>query len=319
MPAPGQPPAPVFEPGAAYPELARMRAALGAGDWPGVRQIIGGLDWAGISIFTGLCGDLEGTEEFLRAVVARQPADPVAATMLASTLIRTGWRVRTAHRAQHVSREQFARFHEYLRQAERALIQVTARHPDYVTAWYLRITAARGLELGESEARRRYDRLARHQPHHQPAQSSLLQKLCPKWSGTWEGAHGFARECLRTAPPGSCSPVVVVEGHLEHALDLGGVDDATGYLRTPQVWQEIHEAAQRSVWNPAFRHGPGWVLTRSTFALAFSLAGEWPAAAGQFAALGPYGDDWMWDYLPGDPAEQFREYRAEAYAKGGPR
>lgn len=317
MPAMAAPlPVPTFDPTAAYPELGRMRAALTAGDWPTVRHVVGGLDWNGISLFTLLCGELEGTEPFLRAVVARQPGEPVAASLLAATLIRTGWRIRTGYRAQHVSREQFDQFHAYLRQAERILIDVTARHPDYVTAWYLRVTSARGLQLDQSEARRRYDQLAKHQPHHRPAQSSLLQKLCPKWGGSWEATHGFALQCVRSAPPGSLNGVLVIEGHLEHALDSDDVGQAGDYLRAPQVRQEIKEAAQRSVWHPEFRHVPGWVAVRSTFALAFCLMGEWAAAAGQFAALGHLADESMFGHL-GDKAEVFQRLRAEAYAKGG--
>ena len=311
-------PAPNFDSGAAYPEVNSMRTALTAGDWPTARRILASLDWSGISLLTGVAGELEGIEPLLRSVVARQPGDPFATTLLASHLIRTGWRVRSAYRAQHVSREQFDQFHAYLRRAERILIDTTARHPGFVAAGTLRVTSARGLELGQSEARRRYDQLAKYHPHHRPAQSSLLQKLCPKWSGSWEATHSFALECMRTAPPGSHNPVLVVEGHLEYALDQDDTEQAAGYLRGPQVRQELHEAAQRSVWHPGFRHEHGWVAVRSTFALAFSLMEEWAAAAGQFTALGHLADESMFGYL-GDQAEQFQKYRAEAYAKGGPR
>ena len=78
---------------------------------------------------------------------------------------------------------------------------------------------------------------------------------------------------------------------------------------------ELHEAAQRSVWHPAFRRGFGWVGTMSTFAAAFSLVGDEPAAASMFSALGPYAAQWPWTYL-GDPAQQIRAARSRAFATG---
>lgn len=314
MPAPLPPP--VFDAAAAYPQVAAARGALAAGDWPALRALVDAQDAHGRTVLVGAVGDTPDAEPLLRKALAEQPDDPVAAATLGAHLIRAGWRIRTASRAQDVSREQFVQFFDHLRRAEQILIEATARHPQDAAAWTQRVTSARGLQLGQAEARRRYDRLAAAHPHHLPAQGSLLQQFCPKWSGSWEKAYTFARECADAAPAGAPNAVLVVEVHLGQAFDHGTLSAARAFLRGQQVRAAIHDAAQRSIWHREFRHGWGWVQVRSTFALAFCLMQEWTPAAQQFAALGHLGDESMFGYF-GDSVAQFQRFREKAYAKGG--
>ncbi|MGC5052811.1 hypothetical protein ACLQ2S_15310 [Micromonospora sp. DT48] len=314
MPAPPAPP--VLDAAAAYPQVAAARGALAAGDWPALRTLVEDQDAHGRTTLVSEIGGAPHAEAFLPKAFAEQPDDPVAAAMLGAHLIIAGWRIRTGSRAQDVSREQFVQFFDHLRRAEQILIEATARHPQDAAAWTQRVTSARGLELGQSEARRRYDRLAAGHPHHLPAQSSLLQQLCPKWSGSWEKAYAFAWECADAAPAGAPNAVLIVEAHLEQAFDHDSLAAGRAFLRTPQVRSAIHDAAQRSVWHREFRHDWGWVEVRSTFALAFCLMHEWTSAAQQFAALGDLGAESMFGYF-GDPAEEFQRFRKKAYAKGG--
>ncbi|MGQ5262441.1 hypothetical protein ACTWLT_16990 [Micromonospora sp. ZYX-F-536] len=313
MPAPL--PAPTFDAGAAYPEVNDLRKALDAADWPAVQAVFADRDPDGRTLLVGEAGDQEGAEPFLRRVYDADPTDPLAGTLLGTSLIRAGWRIRSAARAQYVSRSQFDQFHEHLRRAEQVLIDVTARYPDDAAAWTQRITLARGLQLGQNEARRRYDRLAHHHPHHAPAQAGMLQQLCPKWSGDWDRAFAFARECAQAAPDGAPNAVLVAEAHLERWLEFDTDREWAAYRRDNPVADEVMQAAQRSVLHPDFVNRPGWVWVRSTFALMFSLTEQWSAAASQFAALGNLGTDYPWAYVDG--VEGFTKYRAKAYAKGG--
>ena len=175
----------------------------------------------------------------------------------------------------------------------------------------------RGLRLGRSEARRRYDRLAAIDPHHLPGQWQFLQQLCPKSGGEWPHAHTFARETAAAAPPGSFDPVLVAEAHLEHWLEEHGRSAAAGrrYLSAGPVRDELNEAADRSVRHPAFRRTHGWVRVTSTFAMAFALLDDRPAAAALFTALGDLGSDRPWDYL-GDPGPTIVKYRKRAGGGG---
>ncbi|WP_433529413.1 hypothetical protein ACQPYA_24375 [Micromonospora sp. CA-263727] len=314
MPAPLPPPE--FSAAAAYPQVSAGRAALAAGDWPALRALLEEQDPHGRTFLVDDVGGTPDAGKFLHDVHTEHPEDPLAGTLLGAYLIGAGWRIRSAKRAQYVSQQQFAQFSDHLCRAEQVLIDVTARHPAEVTAWAQRITSARGLEAGQAEARRRYDRLAAHEPHHLAAQTQLLQQLCPKWGGSWERAHAFVRECVEAVPPGAPNAVLVVEAYLEQALHHGKASVAGEFLRGQRARAEIHDAARRSIWHPEFRHGWDWVSVRSTFALAFALMQEWTPAAQQYAALGNLGSTWMYEHL-GDGAKEFQRFRDKAYAKGG--
>ncbi|GII23813.1 hypothetical protein [Planosporangium mesophilum] len=311
-------PPPNFDPAAASPELARLRNAVAARDWPTISTVFARVDQVtDATLYNSavwIVAEQTGMEPFLEDLAARETPSTLARTLLACRLIEIGWGIRSNARAPHVSREQFAEFHEYLRRAERILIDVTALQPENLAAWSLRLTTARGLELGQAEARRRYDRAAAHDPNNLPAQRQLLQQLCPKWSGSWEEMHAFANGCMLNAPEGALNAVLVAEGHLERWLDLGRAEGAK-YLNQPQVQQELVAAATRSVLHPSFQPRYGWVLAHSTFAMVFSLAGRHQHAAVHFRALGNLASESPWTYL-GDPAQAFQRHRAEALAKG---
>jgi hypothetical protein len=304
---------PVSDPFDALPGLAPLRAAARAGDWAATRAFFAGLGSVDdFSFASGALADIEGTEGYLEAAAEALPADPLPRTLLAERYIRIGWDIRSGARAQHVSREQFDEFHDWLRKAERLLIEVCAEQPAYAPAWTARLLTARGLELGHFEARRRYARLSAHHLHHFRAQSQLLQQLCPKWGGSWESAHGFARECATAAPDGSHSAVLVAEAHIEHASDLTGAQQAE-YVRDVSVRDDLRHAAQVSVLHPDYRDGFQRITGHSTFALAFSLGGHTADAARHFAALGDTAAQSFWQYLP-DWKTRFAKYRQAALA-----
>ena len=317
MPAMPAPTDLVFDPAAVITELQQLRAALARRDWTAARAVLDAAEPALRSYLISMGGVEVGVEDLLSYVLARDPDDGAAGAMLGSHLIKTGWAIRTGASAKHVSQEQFAAFHDWLRRAEQVLIEAAARNPSDCAVWVQRLTSARGLQLGLSEVRRRYDRLAAIDPHHLPGQLQFLQSLCPKWSGTWQQVHTFARECMLAAPPGSPQGMLVAKGHLEQWADRDGGEAGRLYLSAEPVRAELHEAAHRSVWHPQYRDR-GWVQTMSTFAMVFSLIGDEPAAATLFTSLGDHASEDPWNYL-GDPAEQIRTRRARALAIGAQR
>ncbi len=309
------PPQPDLDPASVFPEIAQWRAAVAAADWPAVRAVFDALTEPDDRSFAvRQLGEIDGSEDFFAKVAADDGSGTLAQVLSASRHVEMGWEARTAARARKVSREQFAVFHDHLRSAERLLIDVTAREPDNAAAWDLRIIVARGLELGQSEARRRYRQLAKQHPHHFPAQTQLLQQLCPKWGGSWDAVHQFARECALDAPEGRHNAVLVAEGHLERWIDLPSAEREP-YLRQPALRQEIRDAAERSVLHPASRRDYRWLVVQNTFAMASSLAGEYDDAAVHFRALDNHATRFPWGYL-GDPATGFARHRATALGEG---
>jgi hypothetical protein len=306
---------PNFDRAAAYPELVTLRTALRAHDWAGVRAVYEAADWDGRNLLVVDASEQEGVQSFLREVVARDPDDLVAATMLAVRLVEMGWNIRTGARAKNVSSAQFTAFFEHLREAEQVLISVCARDSGLTSAWYERMVTARGLQLGVSEVRRRYARLTDVTPHFAPAQSQLLQTLCPKWSGDYPTMHAFAAQCAQEAPAGAINAMVVVEGHVEHWSELKSPASAE-YLADESVKSEIRAAGERSVLHPDFRRSTGWVRAMSTFALGYSLISDWTTAKRCFTELGPFADERFWYYLRDGAEKAFLRNRAKAMEQG---
>ncbi|MFD6972484.1 hypothetical protein [Streptomyces sp. NPDC059949] len=262
-----------------------------------------------------------GSEGFLQGAAERRTGDPLPRTLFADRLIQIGWGIRSSHRAEHVSQQQFKEFHAYLRRAEVLLIDVCAEYPEYALAWYLRVITSRGLELGLGETRRRHDRLAEHHPHHYSGQSQLLQQICPKWGGSWEAAHGFAEECLRSAPVGDPGGALTAIAQMEQYLELErkqGTRAAATYLGEPDNRARLLDAAARSVLHPSFRTDAHQAVNaHSAFAAAHSAAGGPADAAPHFRALGDRAAEFPWSYLGnGDHEAEFVRHRKTALAKG---
>ncbi len=308
----------VFDAWAALPGAAQVRDAVARRDWQAARTVLSAAPPYECSALVSLAGEQPTAEDVARQGLVADPDDSLAAAVLGARLISTGWQIRTAARAQHVSRNQFAQFHAWLRQAEQTLIEAVARNPETCAVWCQRLVSARGLELGLSEVRRRYDRLAAIDPQHLHGQRSMLQSLCPKWSGSWPDAHAFARECMLAAPPGSPHAVLVAEAHLEQWLDFGEPWAGAAYLRGEPVRAQLHEAAHRSVFHPQFQPGYRATWAVNVFAMLFSLMGDDTTAAPLFAMIGNVPTEGPWDYLDA-PAAQFRARRDRALAAGGGR
>ncbi|MFE1875964.1 hypothetical protein ACFW9N_34760 [Streptomyces sp. NPDC059496] len=319
LPPPGRP---VFEPADRIPSLAALRTAARSKEWDAITSAFAGLrDEDDRALACRTVAETSGTELFLRETANRLPRDPLARTLLADRLIQTGWQIRSSHRAEHVSQQQFNDFHAHLRRAELLLIDVCAEHPEYALAWYLRVITSRGLQLGVGETRRRYDRLAEHHPHHFSGQSQLLQQICPKWGGSWEAVHGFAQECTQNAPAGSPTGALTAMAQMEHYLEVaekGGTRAAETYLREPDNHARLLDAAARSVLHPAFRADAHHAVNaHSAFAAAHSAAGRPAEAAPHFRALGNRASVFPWCYLgTGDHESEFVRHRKTALAKG---
>ncbi|MGW7439072.1 hypothetical protein [Streptomyces sp. NPDC054849] len=322
MPALPPPGRPVFEPADRIPSLAALRNAVRRKDWDTTAAGFATLsDEDDRALACRTVAETAGSEGFLQGAAERRTVDPLPRTLFADRLIQIGWGIRSGHRAQHVSKQQFQDFHTYLRRAEILLIDVFAEYPEYALAWYLRVITARGLELGLGETRRRYDRLAEHHPHHYSGQSQLLQQICPKWGGTWEAAHGFAEECLKSSPAGGPGGALTAIAQMEQYLELAekqGTRVAESYLREPDNRARLLDAAARSVLHPAFRADAHHAVNaHSAFAAAHSAAGRPADAAPHFRALGDRASEFPWGYLGnGDHEAEFVRHRKTALAKG---
>lgn len=277
--------APPYTAVSARPELETLEQAARRGDWPEARSLLEAVTdpddrWFAVQAVLSTAGP---AEDWLASATAGDDAPELARVALASWQTSHGWSIRTGARANKVSRDQFDQFHAWLRKAELLLIEATAVDPQDQLAWTARLLTARGLSLGGAEARRRYDRLARINPHHYGAQRQLVQQLCPKWTGTWEELHAFATACHREAEPGALSHAVVPHAHWEHALDFKG-DERAAYLRGSAVLDEL-TAASASLRDGAGPRGYSAANAHAFFAACFARAARWRDARPHFAAM----------------------------------
>ncbi|WP_204000939.1 hypothetical protein [Micromonospora lutea] len=274
-----------------YPDLAPLRRALRAEDWPAVVAFFDHLpEHDDPTVATAMVAEMRGVERFLRVAGGGPARSTLAGTLLGARLVWMAWQARGSARANYTSRRRFASFHKILGEAERMLGEVTAEEPGNIAAWTARLRTARGLEMGQAEANRRYERAAKARSHPFYAQLTHVQQLCPKWGGSFEQLLSFARRCADTAPPGSLNATAVAEAHLEVAFELG-----VGYMRQPAVLDEIRDAVARSVGHPEFRPVHGWAQAECSFSYALWRAGDLPAAAARLAVLGNRITGYPWD------------------------
>ncbi len=250
-------------------------------------------------------------DAFTAAIEAADDGSALARTLRGLRYVTVGWGFRSRARAEHVSRDQFEQFHDWLRRAERTLFDVCSEFPDFVPAWEIRITICRGLELGHSEARRRYDRLAALDPHVFSAQEAYLQQILPKWSGSWEQASQFVADCTGSAPPGSLSHLLVLDLAVERWLD--GEKTVP-----PEMVEQVRQAAARSVWHPEHVPVQATAVAHANLAQFFSLADHPADAKPHFDHLGEVPVEGNFQYY-GDPAGTYRKLRAAAEKAGAGR
>jgi hypothetical protein len=269
---------PTTDPVAAYPDLKNLVRAVRTGDLAGLAAYQD-IPVSGRYLAAKVAAELKNAVPVLEPALRADPGNAGIRTLLGAALIADAWRIRTARRARYVSAEQFQAFHAGLAEAEQVLLPATVQDPTDVVAGTFRITIARGLEMGQAEARRRYDQVARHSPDFLPAQSQLLQQLCPKWGGSFEAMYAFARERAQSAPLGALNGMLLAEAHVEYWFDT----KKTGrWFGSREVGEELDRVAARSVRHADFQPTYGWVAAFNTFAFAYSLAGNYGAAVPYF-------------------------------------
>jgi hypothetical protein len=309
---------PRMDPTYGDPQLAAVRAAAQAGDWPGIRgPLAAAADAGDDELLTWLAEGVmlvPGAERCLSAAVAAEPDSALALLALGARQVEWAWEARTRKMAKYVSREQFELFHQRLALAQGHLYEAAERAPQWAAPWYFLQIAGRGLQVGPVIAERRFEATVRRAPFHLPAHRQQLQQVCRKWGGSHEQMHAFAREAMLAAPEGGRLGELVAVAHLEHWLDESR-EARQRYFRDPQVVLDLYEAAERSVHHPDHPREQDWTRGFNTFAMAFSLAGERAAAADLFDVLDGAVTEFPWMYLSTDPVAAFTLHRNRA-AKG---
>jgi hypothetical protein len=307
---------PVIDKAKGDPGARQLRAALERRDWAVVRDFLNTVEHPDDRAFyLGICADVAGVQDWIEEWIAAERHSTLPLLVRGCHAVYWAWEARGGARAESTSERQFQGFFERLRLAENCLDEVVDRDPDDTTAWAFLVTAARGRQVGRDEAAQRFAQVVRRHPTHQTAHQQMLQFLCKKWFGSTEEMFDFARTAAAGAPAGSLLPELIAVAHIEHWLDLPS-EEKDPYIMSAPVRAELRAAAERSIWHPDYRHRPGWPSPFNSFALAFSFAEDYPAAAAVFDAIGDNVTEWPWYYSSGsNPVGQFVTWRDIAIAR----
>ncbi|MEU8521007.1 hypothetical protein [Streptomyces sp. NBC_01216] len=296
------------------PDAPRVREAAEAADWNTVREVLEArpesedrtaLLWA--------VGETQGVERWIADVIEAEPGAALPRLVAGIRHITWGWEARTSARAEHVSREQFDTFHARLRTAEDRLYEVAEREPHWTSPWYALQLTGRGLQVGQSTARRRFEATVRRDPHHLGAHQQQLQQVCDKWGGSHEEMHAFARTSAFEAPGGTALGQLVAVAHIEEWLSLDDREQQS-YPRRREVVESLRAAADHSFRHPDFVRRDNRLQVANSFAMAFALAGDREYARAAFQATDGLVTSFPWTYL--DASSPLSAYRAQHAVAG---
>ncbi len=301
----------VIDPSFGDGELAALRAAVVAADWPAIEAILRPCRERGDHArLTWLIAGVENIDaEFLLTLPTTQPDNALALTLAGARQVAWAWEARSRATASRVSQEQFRTFHERLRSAETSLYAAVEANPGSAAPWSFLTIASRGLQHGHDVTRRRFDAGVRRSPEHLAIHAAMLQQVCAKWGGSHEQMHDFARQSLATAQPGSNLGALTATAHIEHWLDLPYAERA-GYIGRAEVLAELKQAADASVLHPAYAPTESPYIALNSFAMAFWLAGDHDSAGEMFRRIGDRPTQFPWAYA-GNPGQVFAKARRE--------
>ncbi|MFJ4685206.1 hypothetical protein ACIQNG_05010 [Streptomyces sp. NPDC091377] len=282
--------------------------AAEAGDWEAVKAACAPFDLGRDHRVLGELTDLDGVQDWIGRAVAEDKEHRATALLISGARhIHWGWEARTAARAVHVTRDQWRVFHERLQIAEEHLLEAAELRPEWITPWRQLLTSGRGMSLGRVVNENRLDAALRRDPLDLETHVAWLSYLQPRWNGEPGQALAYAREVAARAPEGHRLGCVIAMAHIEEWVE----SDDGECLDTPEIQEELREAARRSILHPAYERGPGWQHDFNTFAMALSLASESVVTSRVFHALDGARTEWPWEYMP-EPEKAYARFRRHA-------
>ncbi|WP_214103594.1 DUF4034 domain-containing protein [Acrocarpospora catenulata] len=295
------------------PDARVLWNALAARDWRTARdRLTAHPDPDVRTFYFAVAAEADGVQDWIDDWIAAEPDSTLPLLVKGVHGVHWAWEARGTASAEDTTPAQFRAFFARLKIAEDCLDEVVERDPDELIAWSWLVRSARGREVGYDEIWRRFDEVLRLHPYHELSYVQMLQNLCAKWTGSDEEMFTFAREAVAQAPEGSPIGRVIADAHLEYAWGHQNL----GHLAQPHVVAEIHAAADRSIRHRDFRRRQGWQVPVNVFALVFTLANEYVAAADQFQRLDGMVTAKPWESFD-EPVKMFRSFQATVLRYAG--
>lgn len=287
--------------------LALVEAA-DAGDWDAVKEALAPFDLGRDHAVLGQLADLDGVQDWIGRAVEEDKEHRATALLISGTRhISWGWEARTSARAVDVTQDQWRIFHERLEIAEEQLLEAAELRPEWITPWRRLLTSGRGMSLGPAVNETRRDAALRRDPLDLETHIEWVSQLQPRWGGEPGQAIAFAREAFAGAPDGHRLGCVVAMAHIEEWVESG----SQNHLDSPQVQEELREAARRSILHPAYDRPLGWQEDFNIFAMALALSAESIVTPRVFHELGGAFTSWPWKYMA-QPEKAYARFRRHA-------
>ena len=304
------------DPALGDPALAAALAAARAGDWKPAMAALEdvGEDWDQRGVYVHALGTAAARgSRWLDHWRAAEPSSPDAAAVFAQSLVVKAWDVRGGGRASATTREQFQGFHQILRTGADEAMKAAEMAPKDPTPWMTMVTAARGLQLSNSEFERIWQELLIRDSTNRRAHVQALQYWQPKWSGSLELANSFVEDTAARAPHSALAFELRLDNQLEIWLPRARRVVQPVYFRRGAGRRMLHKALDDH-WSGTVPAGGGQAaLDGNWLAWALTLANRWDDACQAWLAIGGCMNDGSpWRYLP-NAGYLFKGLRREAF------
>ncbi|MFG2696182.1 hypothetical protein [Kitasatospora sp. NPDC048407] len=289
----------ILDPGLAGPDVDAALAALEAGDWHPVADLLAAA--AGDhdrrrGLMRRFAEPAAENDAWLLAWRAEQPDNADAAILAQDSLVVLAWNVRTSQRAAAVTSERWAAFRKVLGDAEAAAAEaVRLADPADPLPFVAQIPLAMGQSWDNERFRALWQEIVSRDPHNFSAHTGALQYWCAKWKGSHEEMHAFVDAAVAAAPKGSLLSALKLEAYFEQFE--GNKEPYTA----PEVQAAVAAVlADLELADPDDRHrryAHGWLVW------VLAQAGRPADAMPHLRALGPIVPE-PWTYWA-DPVDRF--------------
>ncbi|WP_053739366.1 hypothetical protein [Nocardia sp. NRRL S-836] len=216
---------------------------------------------------------------------------------------------RTAARAKHTSRDQFAGLADFTGRARQTLLRAAELAPDDVAPWAALISVTLGAPTHRGEPAEIHEEVVKRVPDLVNANLRRLQTKAAKWYGSHDEMFAFARSGVESLPDGHPLLALVPIAHIEMHLDKmakGGKLSRMWQVATLSYWKkqraEVDAVSDRLLAGADGRPYSLWA--HQIFAMCYFQAEVPDRLAAHLARSGPRAARWPWAYL-GNPDKRF--------------
>ncbi|TDD62917.1 hypothetical protein E1263_02610 [Kribbella antibiotica] len=258
----------------------------------------------------GLSEAAIGRSEQLEARLEQAPGDPELLLLLAQTLVKEGWEVRTGAQAKYVTEQRFATFQDILVAAKEVVEAAIDAAPDDATPWTVYQWVAIGLGAKLPVHQQLLAEATDRHPDSYAAHTSYIHASAPKWYGTSiEELLDFAAQASDRARPGSVLGTVITDAVIEARLYIMSFSEESSTKRIGKLaklsgqWQDpLIESRAKWLHPDRHREAPD-LMAHNKYAYVLKKLAKTEARASADAMFGRVSRV-PWGYQ-GAPLEEF--------------